>query len=166
MSATNLTVCNIDLELSRTHFQCSFVFFYCSAIFNTVQYSIVHTIKYGAVQLHIVVQHNTVLRVLQMSSLHQNVRGGLKQDRITAKDPRPPALTAFSVSIVSGRWHQVLVSGRWQIWRCGKGGRGETCHLKTHAPLGGGVGKKIDKMKNLAESALPLTPPPSPPLGH
>ena len=36
-----------------------------------------------------------------------------KQDRITAKDPRPPP-TAFSVSIVSGRWNQVLVSGRWQ----------------------------------------------------
>ena len=74
-----------------------------------------------------------------------------KQDRITAKDPRPPphvTVMAFSVSIVSGRWNQVLVSGRWQIWRCGRGGKGgrgggggETCHLKTHAPLGGGVGK-------------------------
>ena len=50
---------------------------------------------------------------------------------------------AFSVSIVSGRWNQVLVSGRWQTERLeGGGGRGgEKVHLLTHAPLGGRVGK-------------------------
>ena len=39
--------------------------------------------------------------------------------------------------------NQVLVSGRWQIWWCGEeeGGEGEKVHLKTHAPLGGHVGK-------------------------
>ena len=52
-----------------------------------------------------------------------------------------PPPTAFSVSIVSGRWNQVLVSGRWQIWRCGRGRGGETCHLKTHAATLAGVGK-------------------------
>ena len=69
-----------------------------------------------------------------------------KQDRITAKDPRPPPPTVFSVSIVSGRWIQVLVSTRWQIWRCGKRERereGKTFHLKIHAATLVGVGKNM-----------------------
>ena len=63
----------------------------------------------------------------------------------TAKDPRPP--TAFSVPNIN-----VLYLRETKIWRCGRGGRGggETFHLKTHAPLGGRVGKK--KKLNCATS--------------
>ena len=64
----------------------------------------------------------------------------------TAKDPRPPPPTAFSVPN-----RNILYLRETKIWRCGRGGRdrggggGETCHLKTHAPLGGGVGKNMSK---------------------
>ena len=57
----------------------------------------------------------------------------------TAKDPRPP--TAFSVPN-----RNVLYLRETKLWRCerrrgGGGRRGENVHLKTHAPLGGRVGK-------------------------
>ena len=39
-----------------------------------------------------------------------------------------------------------------ELWRCGRGGgrggREEKVHLKTHAPLGGGVGKKQKPLFN------------------
>ena len=62
----------------------------------------------------------------------------------TAKDPRPPM--AFSVPNIN-----VLYLRETKLWRCGRGGRGrgrggrggrgKKVHLKTYAPLGGGVGK-------------------------
>ena len=54
----------------------------------------------------------------------------------TAKDPPPPP-TAFSVPN-----RNVLYQRETKLWRCERGGGEEKVHLKTHAPLGGGVGKK------------------------
>ena len=60
----------------------------------------------------------------------------------TAKDPCPP--TACSVPN-----RNVLYLIETKLWRCGRGGRrggrGKKVHLKTHAPLGGGVGKKSSR---------------------
>ena len=52
----------------------------------------------------------------------------------TAKDPRPP--TVFSVPN-----RNVLYLRETKLWRCERGGRGETCHLLTHAAPLAGVGK-------------------------
>ena len=53
----------------------------------------------------------------------------------TAKDPRPPP-TAFSVPNIN-----VLYLRETKLWRCERGGRGETCHLLTHTAMLAGVGK-------------------------
>ena len=63
----------------------------------------------------------------------------MKQDGRHCQRPTPPPM-AFSVPN-----RNILYLRETKLWRCGRGGRdrggGETCHLKTHAPLGGGVGK-------------------------
>ena len=57
-----------------------------------------------------------------------------KQDGIDSQRPMPPP-TAFSVPN-----RNVLYLRETKLWRCGNGrggGRGETCHLLTHAPARG-----------------------------
>ena len=76
----------------------------------------------------------------------------LNKMEYTAKDPRPPPPpTAFSVPK-----RNVLYLRETKLWRCGRGRGGETCHLKTHAPLGGCVGKKTRSH----HSERPTPPPP------
>ena len=61
-----------------------------------------------------------------------------KQDDIHCQGPTPPPM-AFSVPN-----RNVLYLRETKLWRCERrrrGGRGENVHLKTHAPLGGHVGK-------------------------
>ena len=72
----------------------------------------------------------------------------------TAKDPRPPP-TAFSVHN-----RNILYLRETKLWRCERGGREEKVHLKTHAPLGGGVGKnrniwdKFPKGEDLTQTQM------------
>ena len=76
------------------------------------------------------------------------------------KSHAPPPLMAFSVSIVSGCWNQVLISGRWQSWWCGEGEEeeeGEIVHLLTHAPLGGRVGKNRNSEQKLVSLRTAIT---------
>ena len=66
----------------------------------------------------------------------------VKQDGIHCQRPTPPPPRRF------------LYLRETKLWRCGRGGREEKVHLKTHAPLGGGVGK------NYVKSGLGPKPPP------
>ena len=89
-----------------------FFFFFFTVQYSTVQYS---TVQYSTVQ-YSTVQYSTVqYSTVQYSTVHS--------------------------TIVSGRWNQVLVSGRWQIWWCEEGeGEGKKVHLLTHGSTFGDHG--------------------------
>ena len=113
-----------------------FFFFFFFLQYSTLQYST--TVQYSTVQ-YSTVQYSTV----QYSTVQYS----------TVQYSTVQYSTVHS-TIVSGRWNQVLVSGRWQIWWCegegeGEGGE-EKVHLLTHTTTRG-MGKNVMEKKKEKE---------------